>query len=102
MNPILSAALGAVLRWALAGAAMFFVDHGIWTAGEASSYVLAGSLAILSLGWSLWNKYHGRVKFLTALAMPKGTTEDDVKSLVAAGASTAVTTPSDTAPKLGI
>ncbi len=101
MNPIVSSALGAIIRWALSGAAVWFVDHGIWTAGEASSYVLAASLASLSLGWALWNKYKGRIAFLTALAMTPGTTEADVKDHIKTGMPTpSVSTPVDVVPTL--
>lgn len=99
MNPILSAALGSILRWALAAGAGYLVKAGIWTGSDAETYVAAGALGLLGLGWSLWNKYHGRVKFLTALTMPAGTTENDVKLHIALGAPTpSVTTAADVAP----
>lgn len=83
MNPMLSAALGSVLRWAFAIVAGVLVNHGIWAKSEAEMYVAAASLATLSLGLSLWSKYHGRIKFLTALQMPQGSTEHDVDQQIA-------------------
>lgn len=101
MNPILSAALGSILRWALAIVAGYLVKHGVWDSAEAASYVAAASLGILSLGLSIWNKYRGRIKLLTALAMTPGTTEDEVKSHIAAGGPTpSVTTRTDAVPMM--
>lgn len=99
MNPLLSAALGSILRWGLAVLAGFLVQHGVWTSTEATMYVAAASLALLSLGLSLWNKYRGRLTLLTALTMPVGTTENDVKAKISRGdVVPSVTTPSDTVP----
>lgn len=86
MNPLASAAIGSVLRWLLAMGAGLLVEHGIWTQGESAQYVTAATLALLSLGWSLWTKYRGRLMFLTALQSPPGATEADVHAAVADGA----------------
>lgn len=99
MNPILQEALGSILRWGLAAGAGWLVEHGVWTSGNASVYVSAGTIALLSLGWSLWNKYKGRIKLLTALTMPAGTTEAGLQAQIKAGVPTpAVTTPAGTVP----
>lgn len=68
MNPMLQAALGAVLRWALAIGAGYLIKAGIWTSSDAETYVTAAALAILALGWSLYQKYSTRSVLLTALA----------------------------------
>lgn len=75
MNPVLSAALGAILRWALAFLAGYLVKAGIWSGTEAEGYVAAAVLGLLGLGWSLWQKYKSRIKFLAALNAPAGTPE---------------------------
>lgn len=85
MNPLLMEALGSIVRWLLAGAAGWLVQHGIWTSAQSQTYVMAAALAVLSLGWSLWQKYKSRVHFLTALQAPAGTSEDAVKTKVAQG-----------------
>lgn len=101
MNPILASALGAILRWLLAFGAGVLVEHGIWTQEDAATYVAGAAVALLALGWSLWNKYRGRVKLLTALAMPKGTTEATVVKHIASGGPTpSVSTPRGMAPRL--
>lgn len=99
MNPIASAALGSILRWLLALGSGWLVTKGIWTEAEATTYITAAALGILSLGWSLWQKYKSRKTVLTALMMPQGKTEDDVTDFIKQGNVTpAITTPSDTAP----
>lgn len=75
MNPILSAAIGSILRWIFAFAAGWLVQRGVWTPEDASTYLGAAVLAVMGLGWSLWSKYHDRIKFLAALDAPAGTPE---------------------------
>ena len=75
MSPMLSAALGSIIRWALSLLVPYLVSAGIWTADEATAYVTGLSLAILALGWSLWQKYRSRIRFLDALDAPAGTPE---------------------------
>lgn len=85
MNPLLSEAIGSILRWALSIAAGLLVQQGIWSQAQAQTYVLAASMGALSLGWSLWAKYRARIKFLTALEAPAGATESSVTDKVANG-----------------
>jgi hypothetical protein len=85
MNPLLAAALGSILRAALAGAAGYLVNQGIWTADAADQYLAAAVLAILTVAWSLWVKYKDRIKFLTALESPAGTTEAKVDATIKTG-----------------
>ena len=75
MNPLLGAALGSIIRWALAMAVPFFVSNGIWTPDESTAYVTGATAALLSLGWSLWQKYGARSRFLQALWSSPSTPE---------------------------
>lgn len=81
----------------------WLVQHGVWTEADATTYVAAAAMALVALGWSLWSKYRGRVKLLTALTMPQGTTEGQVKAHIAGGGLTpAVSTPTNIVPIAGI
>lgn len=82
MNPLLQAALGSIIRWALAALAGILVSKGVWTQQDADTYITALVLAILSLGWSLWAKYKERIFRKKALEMPAGATEDEVKQAI--------------------
>lgn len=99
MNPLLTSALTSALRWALAILAGYLVKHGIFSDDLAERCIEAGIPALLALGWSLWEKSNARKKVLTALMMPIGSTENDLKAHIASGAPTpTVFTPPSTAP----
>jgi hypothetical protein len=85
MNPLLVEALASIFRWGLALLAGYLVKAGIWDASAAETYVAAAAIALVNLGWSLWQKYRSRIAFLTALDMRSGSTESDVKAVIAAG-----------------
>lgn len=85
MSPLLQAALASILRKGLTVLATFLVTHGIWTHGEATEYVAGLTLFLLSIGWSAWKTYKDRLKFLTALQVPAGTSEATVNRLVGTG-----------------
>lgn len=101
MNPILAQALGSVVRWALALGAGYLIRAGIWSASDAEVYITGGTLALVALVWSVWQKYHSRLKLVTALAMP-ATTEAHVEQQVKAGISPPVTTPKYVRPVLTV
>jgi C4-dicarboxylate-specific signal transduction histidine kinase len=82
MNPMAEAALGSILRWAFAIVAGYIVKQGIWSAGDAERYVAAAAIATLSLAWSAWNKYRGRMKLVTALQLAQAT-EHQVEARIA-------------------
>lgn len=100
MNPLLQAALGSVVRWALAAVAGFLVNAGVWKGEDAEKYVAAAAIAVVALGWGLWEKYKSRIKFLTALTLPQGYTENELREHIKSGAPTpTVTTPSNEIPQ---
>jgi hypothetical protein len=102
MNPILQSALGSLIRWALMLLVPVLIKYGIWSDSDASKYVDAAVIAVLTLLWSFYQKYKSRVKFLTALmpvAVGGPQTEAEVDSHIARGAPTpSLTTPVNTVP----
>lgn len=86
---LLLEALGSIVRFLLAFVAGYLVQHGVWTQAAADTYVTAAATAIamglISLGWSLWQKYRAHIDLLTALSLPAGSSQDQVKERVAAG-----------------
>lgn len=99
MDPNLEKALGSIARWVLNLAVPFFVSSGIWTPEDATTYVAAGGLALVSLAWSLWEKYKSRLEFVTALSTGP-TTEAKIEQMVSAGESAPVTTPKHAIPMI--
>lgn len=92
MNPLLASALGSIVRAMLIFCAGWLVNHGIWTQADAETYAAAASLAIVSVGWSIFQKYKSRVSFLTALQAPQNTSEATVKRWVDSGLGASVKT----------
>lgn len=78
MNPLLQAALAAIVRWVLAIGAGWIVSHGIWSASDAEDYVAAAALALVALGWSLYQKWRQSHAIQVALSLPVGSTEADL------------------------
>ena len=98
MNPMAQAAIGSVLRHILTLAAGYLVSAGIWSEQDAAGYAAGLSMALLALGWSIWQKHSERVKMLVGLTSPTGTTEAQVERKIAAGVTSSVTAPKDVAP----
>lgn len=99
MNPLLREALESIVRSILKIGAGYLVAHGVWSQGDATSYVSAAALALVGFGWSYWSTYTSRLKLVTALTMPAGTTEAAVQNHIAAGAPVpSVTTPTAAVP----
>jgi hypothetical protein len=76
MSPLLKAALASLLRHALTGAGSYFVAKGIWSEEAATEYMAALALFLVSVGWSLFQKYATHLLILDALDAPMGTPLD--------------------------
>ena len=85
MNPLFQAVLTSFFRWGLTLAAGWLVEHQVWAKDEAGGYVAGIALALVTLCWSLWSKYKSRLKFLTALEVPSGSSEAHVEAVIKAG-----------------
>lgn len=99
MNPIWLEILGVALRWALSSISGYLVANHILTAdqqdrftGAIVEHALLWAPGAVALAWGLWARYRGRVKFLTALESPAGTTEEGVKARIANGLGSSVAT----------
>lgn len=102
MNPLLVEALGSIVRAALQVGAGWLVGHGIWSQSDAEKYVGALALALITLGWSIWQKHGMRSKLVTALALPAGASEQQVQAMVKNPDvnTPPVTLPKDTIPRM--
>lgn len=98
MNPLLQEALGSIVRAGLQIVAGYVVAVGIWTPEDASKYVAAGALAVVALGWSLYQKYASRGTLLSALASPKALTENKAKQLSGLSSAPSITTAKHVTP----
>lgn len=98
MNPMAAAAIGSVVRWALALAAGYMIRAGVWNEPDAETYVTAATLAIVSLGFSLWQKYRSRQTLMVALGSPTTLSEAKAKVIVALDGAPSVSTPTRSVP----
>lgn len=57
MNPLIAQALAAVIRHALTIGSGILVAQGIWTQAQAETMVAGAVVALIALGWSLWQKW---------------------------------------------
>jgi hypothetical protein len=85
MNPLVAEFLGAVLRWTLQGVFVFLAAQGIITPEQGEKMIVGLIGSLITLAWVLWVKYGQRLKILTSLAAPKGTTEKAVESMIKQG-----------------
>lgn len=92
MGPLLLEFLAVVLRWGITTIFAVLVDRHVLSSAAGDHFstefgkhalYLAGLL--LALGWGLVAKYRGRIRFLTALHSPSGTSEEDVNRQVKQG-----------------
>lgn len=97
MNPMFAAALGSIVRWALAIGAGYLVSHRVWAQSDATMYVEAATLALVALVWSQYQKWQERRKLVTALMLAK-TSESSLKSHIAIAPAPSVTTPEHAVP----
>lgn len=92
MGPLLLDILGTWVRAALVALSTYLIQHHIVTADQGDrlmtelfTHIMLTAPALAAVAWSMWAKYKGRIRFLTALEMPSGTSESKVKAIVADG-----------------
>lgn len=85
MAQLLITMLGSLLRMALLAAFGALIQRGVWTEGQVEQVALGLAGLIAVAAWALWNHYKNRLKFLTALESPAGTSEAHVIDKMKAG-----------------
>src|ERR1035437_957643 len=100
MTPIIQAQLASLLRSLMWLAVPFLVKKGLITGTQAEGIVEAVATMAVSLAWSYWKNHSNQVKALTALAMPAGSTENDLKTQIVTKATPSVLTPANQPPEI--
>ncbi len=100
MNPLIQQFLGAVIRWLLTFIGTWMVEHGILTADEMPSMVMGFSLLLVTLGWSLYQKWKSKREAFTLGALKQGATLQDAKESIKQGCAASAMTGVDEAPTL--
>jgi hypothetical protein len=99
-NPMVLSIIATIIRYLLAGAFTTLVAKGVITADQ-SEYIITGLVGFVAVvGWALWVRYRDRVKITTGLALPQGTTEDEMTRRMSRGQSAPATLATDKSPYL--
>jgi hypothetical protein len=80
MNPLAQDFLATIFRKLLTSAAAALVTYGWITPEQSEAYVAGLVIFLVSLVWSLWQRYKDRLEFLTAIISPQDSTEAEVKA----------------------
>ena len=100
MNPIIQAQLASLLRSLMWVGATLLVKKGLLTGTQAEGVVEALATVIVALAWSYWKNHSNQVKALTALAMPAGSTENDLNTQIVTKATPSAFTPANQPPEI--
>jgi len=77
--------LGSLLRMLLLGLFAGLIERGVWTTNQVEQVAVGVAGFICVAAYALWNHYKSRIKFLTALETPPGTTEAHINEKIKDG-----------------
>lgn len=98
--PFIQQVIGSLVRAGVAALAGYLAARGVVVSDDQAMQAVAWlTPLVVTLAWSIWQKFHGRQKLLVAAASPKVMTEHEVEATVA---DPAVKTPSVLTPKTEI
>ena len=100
MPILLQTALTSIVSAGLWIGANWLIQHKIWSESEAKVYVSAAAVALVVGAWDYFQKHKSAVRVNTALALPSGSTVQDVKAEIKAGNAPPASVPEDRAPYL--
>lgn len=100
LTPLVKKYIGSIVRTGLKALGGWLIGQGIvsdaqWTEMAPGLITLGGALL-----WSLWEKRDSLRKLFTGLAMPRGTTLEEVKNKMATGVKASAGTAADETPQL--
>lgn len=104
MNPLTRERVEALVRWGVTLLVGYLVHRGVIDQDSSLTLTALAVAALGPLAWSFSQKSTARLKLLTALTAPPGTTEADVErhiDLTPKSELPSVTTPKDMAPPIG-
>jgi len=90
MAQLIAIMLGALLRMLLLAASGALIQRGVWTEDQVGQLALGLAGFVMVAAYALWNHYKNRLKFLTALETPPGTTEAKVDATIKAGGAASI------------
>jgi hypothetical protein len=98
MSELTQKILGGLVRTALAGVTGWLINKGIINSGDVATLISGITVGLITVAWTVYQKYGSHLQLLTALASPAGTTVAQVKAAVASGAAPVAVTPDTSVP----
>lgn len=95
MNPMLNKVLISAVRGGLQLAAGYLVTKGVWSQDQSSEIVSGLAVAIVTVVWSVYEKYKSQ-QLLVTMGAAAGVSENQAKAMVD---NPAISTPTVTTPK---
>jgi hypothetical protein len=84
VNPLFRDILESLLRKGLTTVAASLVTWGVLTNEQATGVISGVVVFGVSIAWSVYQRYKDRLRFLTAIEAPPGTSEKVVKEMAKA------------------
>lgn len=102
MNPFIQQVIGTFLRTFLVWLSGWLVAHNLQGFSDTQITSIIAYLApmVVALAWSLFQKWVGRKKLLTALGSPIKMSEQQLERVVSTGGTPSVTTAKTEVPQL--
>ena len=82
---LLTIFLGSLFRMLLILIFGVLIERGYMTDGQFAQLGMGLGGFVVVTGWALYRRYHDRLKFLTAIEMPPGTTEAHINEKIKNG-----------------
>lgn len=98
MGPLILKLITGLLLAAAGPVVIWLSVKGILTQDESTQLLTTLAGVLLTIGAALWQKYRERVNVLTALSLPKGSSEKTLDATVKAKDTPPVTTPPTSSP----
>ena len=100
MPVALQAALTAIAQAILLKGAVWLVQKSIWTQAQSDLFVPAAATWVVLAGWNWVQAHRTRQQINTALALPPGSTREDVKDAIDKKEAPPASVPANVAPYL--
>lgn len=99
MRGIAEESIGSIVRTILAALSGYLVQQALISEAQSQQFMIAAVPFLSALIWSLYQKYKGRVRLMTALASPMPMSENTLEKVVATGNTPSVATPQFLVPR---
>lgn len=79
---LIKGVIGSLVRFALAGAVGWLVQRGVITGEQGAAIIPAVAVGVITIAWAVWRKYKIQQRIAIALALPAGSTPEQLDKAV--------------------